>query len=358
MIKQFTFLQISFTFLMSVGMMNHVLLMPQLIEVSARDSWISVLLASALFLPVFLMIGYIVNKTKQIPMMEWLSKHYGRWVVIPVSVFLVLVLISIVITVAKDMMVWTTSSYLPETPPSVLISLFLALALYSALKGLKSVIITSGILLPIVVLFGEFVMIANYPNKDYSLLFPVFEHGLAPAWAGIVYIGAGLLELLFFVLVQHHVANNVRKRYFIILGLLLAGLALGPTMGAIAAFGPFESSLQRNPAFEQWRLVRIGGYIEHMDFLSIFQWLSGAFIRISFTLYLIRELIPWKRKGLILTVITALCWIVILYPLGDVDLFRILKHYYYPILFVVLLGLTILLFALALYAKPAKEANT
>lgn len=60
--RQFSFLQISLTFILSVGMVNHVLLIPQLMEVSGRDSWITVLLACVVFLPVFIIIGYIVKR--------------------------------------------------------------------------------------------------------------------------------------------------------------------------------------------------------------------------------------------------------------------------------------------------------
>ncbi|MEK3734333.1 MULTISPECIES: GerAB/ArcD/ProY family transporter [Paenibacillus] len=355
--RQFSFLQISLTFILSVGMVNHVLLIPQLMEVSGRDSWITVLLACVVFLPVFIIIGYIVKKTRHTGMHDWLLEHYGKWIAVPISVLTGLTLLSIIVVESKDMVIWTNSSYLPETPPWVLIVLFLALALYSALSGLKTVVITSGILLPVVILLGEFVMLANFSNKDYTLLLPVFEHGSGPAWRGVIYIGAGLLELIFFVYIQQFISGSVKKRYMIILGLVLAGLALGPTMGAIAAFGPVESALQRNPAFEQWRLVRIGSYIEHVDFLSIFQWISGAFIRVAFSLYIMMELLPSKGKRWFLTAIAAICAAAVIYPVGDIVFFNVLKSYYYPVLFSVLLLLTLVIFVLVRFAKPLKEVQ-
>ena len=47
---------------------------------------------------------------------------------------------------------------------------------------------------------------------------------------------------------------------------ILVGLTLGPLIGAITEFGPNEATKQRYPAYEEWGLVTIGRYIEHLDF--------------------------------------------------------------------------------------------
>lgn len=47
--------------------------------------------------------------------------------------------------------------------------------------------------------------------------------------------------------------------------------------------------------YEQWRLVKLGNYIEHVDFLSVFQWLAGASIRISLSQFLLTDLFPFQK---------------------------------------------------------------
>ncbi|UZM98101.1 hypothetical protein OL548_25235 [Lysinibacillus sp. MHQ-1] len=37
--------------------------------------------------------------------------------------------------------------------------------------------------------------------------------------------------------------------------------------------------------------MTIGRYIEHLDFFSIYQWLTGTFIRVSFLLYIVVDLL-------------------------------------------------------------------
>lgn len=352
-VNQYSFLQMSFAFILSIGLMNHVLIIPILLEVSARDAWLSVIVAAVLFVPVFIMVGYIINKTKQEGIRIWLTKHYGKGWSVAIHLTIILSLIFVVIITLRDMLVWTNATYLPNTPSGVLGIIFIGLALYTALKGMRAVVVTSGILLPIVFLLGEFVMIANFPYKDYSLLFPIFEKGAASMWSGTIYVGAGFIELIYLVFLQQYVSTKIKKRHLVFLGLVLAGLTIGPTMGAIAAFGPVEAALQRSPAFEQWRLVRIGSYIEHVDFLSIYQWMSGAYIRIALALYILLELISWRKK-VVITGIALLCFGASIFPVGDITVLRLLRIVYYPTVLVVLLVLTILLFFLALFAKPKR----
>lgn len=257
-------------------MLNHVLVIPLLLDVSGRDSWLSAIMAFLILIPFFLLVAFISKITKQQPIMSHIALRCGRWASRAIAlVFCIYLFMTAAITI-KDMTMWTTTSYLPQTPPSVIAGSFILLALIAASKGLRSVAYASALLLPIVVLFGEFVMVANIPHKDYGLLFPILENGTSKVWRGISYAGSGLTELLLLLFVQHRISTSIKKRYVVLIGFLLAGLTTGPLMGGISEFGPVESALQRYPAFEEWRLVKIGSFIEHVDFLSIFQWISGA----------------------------------------------------------------------------------
>lgn len=184
-------------------------------------------------------------------------------------------------------------TYLPQTPKSVVAAIFILLGLFIASSGVRSIAITSGILLPLVWILGYFVMAANFPYKDYSKMFPVFTQGAGPILQAMIYAGGGFMEVFILIFIRHHISKPVRFGTWILLDFILCGL-LGPLLGAIATYGPVESANQRFPAFEQWRLVVIGKYIAHIDFLALYQWLSGAFIRIALALYII---LYWVRPN-------------------------------------------------------------
>ncbi|WP_301292594.1 endospore germination permease [Paenibacillus tyrfis] len=291
-------LQASMILMLSTGLMNHVIIIPVMLEVAGRDAWISVFFATVLYMVWLVLIYCIVRRTGDQHIVEWISARFGKfWAVLFAAVFAAYLLyIGAVTTV--DTVKWSRI-YLPLMPGLSLTVLLVAICFYNAYKGLRSIAMTAALLLPIVVILGFFVMSSNIPHKNYGLLRPFFENGYGPALRGIPYIGAGLSELFVLVLMRHRIHKTLKYIHLLTLGILLVGLTMGPLIGAIVEFGPVRAGLLRYPAFEEWRLVNLGKYIEHLDFLSVYQWLSGAYIRISLAMYLIADMasLLWKQKS-------------------------------------------------------------
>lgn len=108
---------------------------------------------------------------------------------------------------------------------------------------------------------------------------------------------------------------------------------MGPVIGAIVEFGPDEADKLRFPAYEEWRLLTIGRYIEHLDFFSVYQWFSGAFLRISLSMFLILDIFQIqsrKVKMLILSSIFATILVFTAIPFSDQFFLNILSNYVLP----------------------------
>ena len=344
--------------ILAIGLMNHVMVIPPLISEAHRDAWISVLLMVAPFLLWTFMLHYIMKRTNQQPLLTWFHQRYGPIAGISLRLFFLLYLFFIHVLTLKDTVMWTHVTYLPRTPQFVLSVSLLLLCFFGASYGLQAIAITSGFLLPFVLIFGEFVMTTNLPVKDYSLLTPVLEQGMAPVWRGSVFVGGGLAELILLLLFQQHLNCKVRLWSLWLLVLFLLMLVLGPTTGAIAEFGPFEAASLRYPAFEEWRLVRVGKYIQHVDFLSIYQWLSGAFVRIAITLYLMLELLAGgtnhKRKIYILLSLSTLSAIAVALPVSDMQYLQFLKGVYLPGSLAAVTAVLLFMFIRVLLTKRSK----
>ncbi|BCB03540.1 hypothetical protein KH172YL63_16730 [Bacillus sp. KH172YL63] len=202
--------------------------------------------------------------------------------------------------------------------------------------------IASGILLPLVMIFGIFIALTNTNLKDPSLLFPIFSDGYAPAMKGSIYVLSGLLEIYLIVLIQPYSEGKIKLHHIIVLGLIFAGLMLGPLSASIMEFGPEESVFLRYPAYEQWRILSIGEFITHLDFFALYQWLSGALIRISLFMFLLATLLVNNRrydyrqslKILVPLFIVFFCLVQI-----NVDTYE-----FYHFLFKVFFPLTVILF--------------
>ncbi|MED1915440.1 endospore germination permease [Bacillus thuringiensis] len=353
-----SFTQIVVMLLLTNGLMNHVIVIPMMLDSAKRDSWISVLLAGLLYLLWTGLLYSVYKKTENEHLFQWMKKTYGSPLYFVLALLTCVYCFTIATMTMTDTITWINLSFAPETPLEVHTILFAVLCLVNAMFGIRSIAITSSVLLPFVVLLGFFVMSTNFPNKDYSLLLPIMENGMPPVLKGMMYAGTGFVELLLFLFLKHHLQSKVPYYQLFILAFVMIGLTFGPTLGAIVEFGPDKAGKLRYPAYEEWRLANIGLYIEHLDFLSIYQWFSGAFTRISLSLLLIVEIlmIPYGKK--------RIWWLIglfffssalSLYPISAIQYYSLLSKQVMPSLLVLALSLSVIFALLTAFAPRRKQ---
>ncbi len=249
---------------------------------------------------------------------------------------------------------WTLINYLPSSPILVLALLLCLVCLYYAISGISSIAISAGVLLPLVVLLGYFVSFANNDVKDFQLLQPVLENGWQPVLNGMLYTGGGFVELVLILAIQHRLRKQVKVWQLLLLGAMIIYITLGPIIGAITEFGHSEAAKQMESPYEQWRLVSLGNDIEHVDFLSVLQWLAGAVVRISFSAFLLTDLLPLKRSSMrywVLILITVSYVIIAMFPIDIFGFYIWMSQFYIPYSLAVAAFITIICICLALFSK-------
>lgn len=330
--------------IMSTGFMVHVLLHPIILTVSKRDSWISVIGSVAPLILWTMMIYYLNKKFGQKNIFSWLfSLHplisYSIRITLGLYFFL-----QAFITFQYTVF-WAKTNYTSDIPDFFVVVSFAVLCYYASLKGMRTIGSLSFFLLPLVVMLGFLVGFGNIKNKDYSLLFPVFEHGYQGFFLGIIYTCASSFEIIYFLFITPYIKDRIKIKPLMLVCIVIFFLALGPLAGAIAEFGAEEAEKLKVPAYEEWKLLTLGIHITRLDFLSIFQWLSGAFIRISLYMFIVNQLLDrHKKKNWILLVLYILLIISVLIPWDFSSFFTFLYSVYYPVSLVFLLLLVGLLF--------------
>jgi len=346
--------------ILTVGLMNHVLVIPPLLEVARRDAWLTIIVVTLPYLLWCCLIYLIMRNMQQAPIINWLQQHYGPVMAWAVRVFFILYLFAMAAITLKETTTWTKVSYLNRTPIFVLVLTLLYVSYCAARWGFRTITISSGILLPFVLVFGDFVMSANLPKKNYTLMFPILENGWQPVIHSSMFITGGLAELSIILLFQHRLKSRLRLGTLLLIGLFLILLIMGPVTGAIAEFGPFEAADLRYPAYEEWRLVSIGKYIQHVDFLSIYQWVSGAVIRVALSIYLIADLLPLRAPGArdrIMIGVSVLLLIIAILPISDMIYLQFMKRIYFPFSMGFALLITLNIFILLQLARKRTAAG-
>ncbi|WP_332647060.1 endospore germination permease [Lysinibacillus sp. 54212] len=335
-------LHVVFLCMTVIGLKTHVTILPPILEVARRDGWISLIIAAAIVMPWLLLLASITKRIKDQPFILFIGQKNPKLTnVFKVIITLLLLLFSAFTMV--EMLQWVNTTFLPTTPILILFFLYFILCISLAVRGIQTIVILNVIVLFGVLVFGFLVAFINMRVKDYSLLQPVLEHGMEPVLLATVFPAAGFVELLMFVFIQHHVKKQIKFNHFVVMLLLLAFLTIGPLVGAIVEFGPEEASKQRYPAYEEWGLAALGQFVNHMDFLSVYQWMTGAFIRIGFYVFLITDLWgieqqPKKIWTYIAPVFAVFCLVLLLV---DEQVFLNMNNYHILIstcILIILLG--------------------
>lgn len=335
----FSRIQLLFVLILFIGISNHVLIMPHLLTTGKRDAWVCVLV-SYVFLLLWGFILYLIMKKnhERLCLYDWIKARAGAII----SRIFIFILAAYVLTISAisfyDLIQSINIYFLPQTPSWVVMLPFLLISAWSAYGGLKSIVYVSAVLLPIVWMLGIFVALFTSPEKDYAYLFPIFVDGYDPVVKGTIIILGGSADLLVLLLLQHHLKKSFTKVNLFFLITILVGLILGPTTGTLSSFGPAVSSDMRFPAFEQWRLITLGEYISHVDFLAVLQLLSGEIVRISLGFFLLSDMVKGysnpSRKRYVFTISSLLLGLFTFIPLSDIWVQTIIGKYFYPVAFI------------------------
>jgi len=324
---------------------------------SARDAWISVVVA---LIPVFVWIpplAYLIKKLDQTSIQSWFKQHYSSalsWTITAtVWVFvLIIAFISLLNTIA-----WVRISYLQVTPQQVSAFILLALCGLAAAAGIRAIAISAGLLFPIVILLEFYVIGADFQLENYALLLPVLEHGWMPILKGTAYTCAGVFELIVVLFIQDHLSSTMKLRGLLIMSAILIAATTVTVVESIAIFGPSEAAVMRFPVYEQWRVIKFGKHLSQSDYLSIYLWLSAAFIRISLALFILVDLLKIKKtkhqRWTLLAIVTGL-FVLLQLPLNNMLFLSLVRRFYIPFSVYGIMSMT-LLFVLLVYWKTRRR---
>ncbi|WP_175989138.1 endospore germination permease [Bacillus sp. Marseille-Q1617] len=322
--------QLTLLLILSTGLLNHVMIIPSILHASGRDGWMSVIISYPVLIIATFLIYYTLKNSPPEGFFYLLKSKWHKafvWLFgLPVCLFL---LASAYITFV-DLIIWLRAYFLADVPKLLIVLIMTFTCFLITWSGIKYMAIASGFLLPLVMIFGFFIAFTNTNMKDPSLLFPIFSDGFYPVYKGMIYVLSGLLEIYIIILLQPFSKGKIKMHHLIILRLIFLGLIMGPLTAYIMEFGYVEASKMRYPAYEQWRILGIGEFITHLDFFALYQWLSGAVIRIGLFIFLFGFLITNSKNKdrMKLRVIVPLYVVFVLLLLVDIDTFYFYRFLY------------------------------
>lgn len=349
-----------FLLIMTLPIMGHVVILPLMLDVAGRDSWISILIS----LPVAFLVAIAIYRLRvKYPKGEIsdifrsiLGKFFGTVLTIVfIFYFLFLTIFSFVLVID-----FIYISFLPETPRWALMVWFLIAFVYAAIKGIKRIALTAGILSIIAMISGHTVTFLDTRMKEWSQLLPMFEFGLEPIIWGALLLISIWNELLLLLCVP---IQNIREKGMFLLwsiGILLNALMMFSTMtGSITIFGLGQADNFIYPALEAVRIVSLG-FVDRFDIYGLLLMALGSYIRCSLYFRIAYDLTTTKitskwGKGSWFTGFVLVVFFSTFYLSSDY--FRIEQLYAIYAYMIILLPIPFILLSIHSFKKRSTRKN-
>ncbi|CAG7638917.1 endospore germination permease [Paenibacillus allorhizosphaerae] len=305
-----------------------------LMEQAKRDAFVSSILGCIAYcLYAFWICRILNNQAPNQSFLDILELKMGSFITWAVRCWIALYLLSELFVVHKNVVTWVKSMIIPVTPIWAISLPLLIVCAYLAVKGIKPIAISFAILFPAFLILGMFMNVLTLKYRHFDLLLPLLSEGARPILEGAATTFRVGLELFLLLLISPHIQGHFKWKHFVVIVSIISFFIISTVVSMLTTFGPYEASKQRFPVYTQWRLASISSFMEHLDFLSMYQWLSSAAIIISLGLFALGDLLTSKQlpKKIAILILTTALFIGVEFQINDSDFLTFTKYYFYPL---------------------------
>ncbi|MFZ5815091.1 MAG: GerAB/ArcD/ProY family transporter [Bacillota bacterium] len=257
-----------------------------LIEVGGPAGWQVALVmtgsAALLLLPMIALAGRFPGRGLAEISVEAAGPILGPLLTLPVTLWLLLSAALSVRNFTETFLI----AILPDTPPSVLITVVIGCAVFASYQGLEAVGRASLILLPLVAGGGLLVLLFSLPRVDLTLMYPFWGQGLIPTLVGGAYYGTLATEVIFLLVVGYAFREGRVLRSSALRGILYFGIGAALTAWVlVCVFSSPIASQNPFPLFNLARLIYLGRFLQRTEAVIVMLWFFAAAVRISVLLH-------------------------------------------------------------------------
>jgi spore germination protein KB len=280
-IQKFSNLQF---FMMMIGFITpfgHFIFIRLTYVYAGRNAWIS-LFCSAILGVIFIYIQFkSASKSPDQSLIGESVQAFGTWFGRVIG-FMYICFFLLACSLSIHVFTQFLNLLFPLTPSFVFVFFLLFTMAYVVYAGSEALTRTIQVALPVLMALGALVSILILKERDWKQLLPIMENGFFPVWHGSIIFLTMFAELVVFrMLIPHtNTPKNLPKQglFFV---MVVFFIFLGPTTGPIMIFGEDLARSTLYPTFEEIRYIQLFDFIERLDVLGIFLWVTGAFIRSS-----------------------------------------------------------------------------
>lgn len=308
-----------------------------------QDSIISIIIGSILGLLIIQIFKFILNKKEGLSLKEYIDNSKLSPLIKTVLLLFSITFIIIILTILNS---FISSFFLLNTPTYFVMILFLAIAFILVTRGIKNITKTGEVLFFPNFIIPIIIAIVLLKYIDITNIFPLLtsktSNILFSSLSYCIYSTAPYIFLL-------NIKNNGKDiDKFYILNTISIFLIFIFTM---LVLGKNLTDIYRFPEYIVLKRIKIFNFIEKIENIVSYIWITDEVLSISMALYTIYELIN-KNKKILISIIMAILFI---------ESFVIANNFinslfiYYNAIYILLISLFLILIPLLLIKKD--ESN-
>ena len=307
-----------------------------------RDTWIAVIISSFIIFFFFIFIMSIWNKSEEKNFVKIYKIALGKTMG---NIFIFLFVASLFITLIECAAIEADSMHqnmLLETPKWYFMLFFIIPAIFLVKKNIVAIVTISMIGITLIMMAGINLGILTMGQKDYTMLFPIFENGITGGFIISILETLGLYGTVSIVLPylsKIQVKDNKLIKNVVIALIILIQMEIVSTAGILMTFTPERAISMNYPKLLQTQLV---SYLQFLDFGELYvmlQIVGGWLLKYVLTFFAILIIlrnynVSRRLISPIVYLISGSVFIAAYYASKDsFILFELLNYYQYICLF-------------------------
>ena len=285
-----------------------------IIEISGRDAYISIIVASILgIIPLYIIIK-INNIDNNMNIKEIITYIFGKYFGTFINIVIDIIILVIGIVTMYGLSNFIISQFLADTNV-IYISIVIGLLVsYAVSKGIDIVARTGVILLFFNIILFSIANISLIEEIDLDYLKPVLEYGIKnPILGGVILFLTNLVPMFMILMIPRNRISDkeVYSKYIIIFYIFSIISIFITTFITISSLGINLARMYQYPEYIILKRISLFGFLDRVENIICIQWIFRGFMMLCMILYYISNSIYKDNKSRLLNYIISGIIIVI-----------------------------------------------
>jgi len=258
-----------------------------LVAQGGTAAWLILMISGVVAVVGFIIVALLLQRYPGRSVIEINEIVLGPVLGVGVNVILVTFFLFITVVVLREYSETTILTALPETPVSVIMTVFLLGMLGAGYMGLEAIARAAYISSPFLIVGLLLILVLVFPSFNVLHLFPLFGEGLKSTAAAGISGSANMAEVLGLAILAPVISRRGKP---VSMGLKVLGISLSLMLVTVISYElsfSYPVSVENNlPVYQMARLVFFGRFFQRVESIFVLFWTVTGLLALIISFYI------------------------------------------------------------------------